>query len=186
LHFNFDTTSTYAERREFLWNEFGRLLQHCETSTATPPENEIADALKTLNSESVERVWRKAVYRLPDDPDGAITVARSLVEAVCKHILEERQIAYDDKNTDLPALYKLVSKRLNLAPEQHDEQVFKQILGGCASVVGGLASIRNRLGDAHGHTRKQVRPSQRHANLAVNLGGAMALYLVETHNVRKT
>jgi len=178
--------STYAERREFLWTEFEPLLQHCETGSAIPAEDDIAGALKTLNSESVERVWRKTLYRLPEDPDGAITVARTLVETVCKHILEDLNIPFDEKKTDLPALYKLVANELNLAPQQHEEQVFKQILGGCASVVGGLGSMRNKLGDAHGHGRNRVRPAKRHASLAANLGGTMALYLLETYNAKKT
>ncbi len=35
-------------------------------------------------------------------------------------------------------LYKLVAKELKLAPDQHSEQIFKQILKGCSSVVNGL------------------------------------------------
>ena len=127
--------STYAERREFLWFEFERLLQYCERSEATPAEDEIEAALKSLSSENVERVWRKILYRLPEDPDGAITVARSLIEAVCKHILDELTVTYDEK-ADLPVLYRTVAKQLNLAPEQHDEQIFKQILAGQRRVCG--------------------------------------------------
>jgi hypothetical protein len=47
-------------------------------------------------------------------------------------------------------------------------------------VVNGLASVRNRLSDAHGQGRKPVRPASRHAELAVNLAGTMALFLVAT------
>ena len=56
----------------------------------------------------------------------------------------------------------------------------KQILGGVSSVVNGLGALRNRLGDAHGKGKSQVRPAQRHAQLAVNLAGATALFLIET------
>ena len=178
--------STYAERREFLWNEFEPLLQHCEVGVATPSEGDISEALTTLDSESLERAWKKTLFRLPEDAEGAITIARTLVESVCKHILDDMGVEYNEKNTDLPALYRLVAKEFNLAPEQHNEQVFKQILGGCASVVGGLGAVRNRLGDAHGEGRNRVRPSKRHARLATNLGGTMALYLIETYNAQKT
>ena len=71
---------------------------------------------------------------------------------------------------------------MNLSPDQHTEQVFKQILGGCSSIVNGLGSLRNSLGDAHGKGIGHVRPSSRHARLAVNLSGSMALFLAETYS----
>jgi len=65
------------------------------------------------------------------------------------------------------------------------EQVFKQILGGCATAVNGLAGIRNKLSDAHGKGPHAARPSARHAELAVNLAGSMAAFLVSTWTARK-
>jgi hypothetical protein len=69
---------------------------------------------------------------------------------------------------------------MKLAPSDHTEQAFKQILGGCYSVVNGLGTLRNRLSDSHGQGSQPVRPAARHADLAVNLAGAMATFLVET------
>ena len=74
----------------------------------------------------------------------------------------------------------MASKELNMAPEQHSEQIFKQILGGCSAIVNGLGSLRNKHGDAHGKSHISVKPSVRHAELAVNLSGSMALFLIET------
>jgi len=70
---------------------------------------------------------------------------------------------------------------LNLSPSQHTEQIFKQILGGCHSVVQGIGALRNKLGDAHGKGAVSYKPSPRHSALAVNLSGAMAVFLVETY-----
>ena len=83
-------------------------------------------------------------------------------------------------------LYKLTAKELNLAPEQHSENIFKQILGGCSGIVNGLGSLRNKLGDAHGQGRNPVKPQARHAELAVNLAGTMALFLVSIYEANKT
>jgi hypothetical protein len=63
--------------------------------------------------------------------------------------------------------------------------VFKQILGGCTAVVEGLGSLRNRLSDSHGKGKAPVKPATRHAELAVNLAGATATFLVATWKVRK-
>ncbi len=113
------------------------------------------------------------------DPEGAITAARTLLETVCKHVIEEEGSSYNDKD-DLPKLYGDASKLLNIAPSQHTEEVFKQILGGCISVVVGLGTLRNRVSDSHGQGKRAVKPAPRHAQLAVNLAGTMATFLIET------
>lgn len=117
-------------------------------------------------------------------PEGAITAARTLLETVCKLILDDVGLAYSDD--DLPKLYGKVARALNLAPSDHTEDAFKQILGGCWSVVNGLGTLRNRISDAHGQGARPVRPAPRHADLAVNLAGAMAAFLVETWRARST
>ena len=88
---------------------------------------------------------------------------------------------YDEFKIELSELYKATAKELNLAPEQHTEQVFRQILGGCSAIINGLGTLRNRLGDAHGKGPLPIKPSPRHAELAVNLAGTMALFLVQTY-----
>jgi hypothetical protein len=72
-----------------------------------------------------------------------------------------------------------------LSPSQHSEQIFKQILNGCHSVVVGLGALRNRHGDAHGKNSAAVKPGERHAELAVNLAGTMATFLLQTWKARK-
>ena len=124
------------------------------------------------------------IHRIADDPEGAITASRNLLETILKHILDARNISYDHDHIELPDLYKLVQTELGLAPEQHQEQIFKQILGGCSGIVNGLGAMRNKLGDAHGSGSRRVRPLPRHARLAVNLAGGMALFLTETHNAK--
>lgn len=176
--------STYRERRDFLWAEFELLLKHCEGSALHAAHKVIDETLTTFDNESISRVWNKAIERSTREPEGAITSARTLLETVCKHILDEKRVEYDENKTDLPDLYKKVATELNLSPDQHTEGLFKQILGGCSGIVGGLGGLRNRLGDAHGKGKNGVRPLPRHAQLAVNLAGAMALFLVQTHTGR--
>jgi len=152
-------------------------------ATESPTDHLITGATVRLNADSVRDAWDKAVSRRDTDPDGAITMARTLLESTLKTVLEDRGIAYKDSD-DLPALYKAASKELALAPGAYSEESFKQILGGCNSVVLGLGSLRNKAGDAHGSGRKSYRPAARHATLAVNLAGSMALFLIETHEAR--
>jgi hypothetical protein len=75
--------------------------------------------------------------------------------------------------------------QLNLSPSQHTEQLFKQILGGCQTVVEGVGALRNRHSDAHGKSASRKKPAPRHAELAVNLSGTMATFLLQTLEARK-
>ena len=168
---------SYAERRQLLWGDFNPILQRLDGST--PADDSIGDALHTLSRDEVIGAWGRAVERRQSDPEAAITAARTLLESTCKHILDELEVAYDDA-ADLPKLYRVTAQNLGLAPDQHTEQVFKQILGGCQAVVEGLGAMRNRLSDAHGKGRGAPKPAARHAELAVNLAGAMATFLVDT------
>ncbi len=173
----------YAERRQYIWDEFRPALDTAEGSISSPVAETAKEILKRLSSDAVQDAWRRTLTRQTDDPEGAITAARSLLETVCKHILDDagQEYAHD---ADLPKLYHLVSKELQLAPSQHAEEAFKRILGGCASVVEGLGTLRNRVGDAHGTGRRAVKPQARHAALAVNLAGAMATFIVATWEAR--
>ena len=174
---------SYAERRTYIWDEFKSALEAAEGGTS-PVANTADETLKLLSSESVQDLWRRALSRQSEDPEGAITLARSLLESVCKHILDDMGQVYPH-DADVPKLYHLVSTQLQLAPGQHAEEAFKRILGGCTSVVEGLGTLRNRVGDAHGTGRRSVRPQARHAGLAVNLAGAMATFIVSTWEARK-
>jgi len=143
----------------------------------------VSETLSKVDSAHVQEAWQKALERRATDPEGAVTAARTLLESVCKHILDEASVAYEE-SADLPKLYSLAAKQLNLSPGQHTEQVFRQILGGCQTVVEGLGALRNRLSDAHGKGKAGVKPAPRHAELAVNLAGTMATFLLATMEVK--
>lgn len=169
----------WEKRRRHVREGLTPLFDFLEQRNTAPVDNVTSDVLKSFDSDGVHVVWNKALERRHTDPDGAITSARTLLETVCKHVLDEIGGTYTDKD-DLPALYRAVATTLNVAPSQHTEEAFKRILGGATSVVEGLGSLRNKIGDAHGKGKAAVRPGPRHAQLAVNLAGAMATFLVET------
>jgi len=174
---------TYAERRDYIWGEFSPMLEALDRGPLAPSDAIVSQKLERFDAAHVQAAWSKALDRRSSDPEGAITSSRTLIESVCKHILDGSGVSYDD-GADLPKLYKLTAETLNLAPSQHTEQVFKQILGGCTAVVEGLGSLRNRLSDAHGKGKIGKKPASRHAELAVNLSGALATYLLATWEAR--
>ena len=148
-----------------------------------PSDQLISSVLTSYDESGVHEIWAKTLDRRIKDPEGAITSAKSLLESVSKHIADEAGATYG-ANDDLPKLYAIAAECLSLAPSQHSEKVFKAILGNCQSIVGNLAGVRNKLGDAHGQGKKRVKPQSRHAELAVNLAGTMAMFMISTWNAR--
>jgi len=178
-------SGSWALRRNAAHELIDPVLEALHDQTEMPADELVTLAAIRLNAESVSEAWSRALERRDSHPDGAITTARTLLESTMKTILDDREVPYKS-DADLPALYKAVGKELNLSAGAHTEEMFKQILGGCNSVVVGLGSLRNKAGDAHGAGRKLYRPAPRHATLAVNLAGSMALFLLETHEAGGT
>ncbi len=134
---------------------------------------------KLTDWQAVAKSWTAALEKVTVDPDGAITATRTTLESVCKHICDERLVSYDS-GWDLAKLYKAASNAMEISPDQHTEKIIKQILSGAATVVGGLAGMRNALSDAHGRGKGSVGPAPRHAKLAVNTGFAVAGFLIDS------
>jgi hypothetical protein len=120
-----------------------------------PLDDLVSAEAETLNSASVLAAWSKAIERRSADPGGAITAARTLLESVCKTILDDMDETYGPGD-DLPKLYRTVSKALKLAPTDYTDEQLRRILGGATTVVEGLGSLRNREGDAHGRGRSSL------------------------------
>lgn len=117
------------------------------------------------------------------DYDGAITNARSLLEAVLTELesqLDEDAPTYDG---DLIKLYRRVQKLLNLESSRPDiNGPLKQVLGGLASIISGIAGLSNRMGDRH---VRSYKPSKHHALLIVNSAKTLTNFLFETKQHQK-
>jgi len=176
------TLDGYRARRDFVSEAFARAFGAVERDS--PAADQQSDALRGLSSAEVDRVWRLALERRESDPEGAITLARTLLETVAKNILDDLGVTYAP-DEDLPALYRMVAERLNLAASQQSAETLRSVFGSVSNVVGRLAEFRNRHGDSHGHGREAVEIDPRHAALAVNLAGSVAAFIVETWTSRR-
>jgi hypothetical protein len=135
---------------------------------------------EVLNWAHIQRTWRQAIERVEAEPDAAITSARTLLESVCLHVLHERGVAYTNDG-DLQRLYRRTVQELQIAPDQQTDQAFRQLTGGCLTVVNAMAGLRNALGDAHGRGPEDAAAARRHARLIVNSACTLAAFLIETH-----
>lgn len=179
-----DRASSRDLKRKVLKKAFAPVLARLERTDRAPADIIVGEALSALNSSRIIAIWDRALARCRDEPDAALTSARQLIESVCKHILDDLGVSYSP-NIELPRLWALCAQKLNLAPNQHTEEIFRSILGNCQAIVNQVGGIRNRHGDAHGEGRNGTSPEQRHAVLAVNLAGTMTSFLIDTYKATK-
>lgn len=138
------------------------------------------DAPMHVDSEdSIEEQLEKCREKIQGgDFEGAITNARSLVETLLTRIEKELDPKAPDPDGDLVKAYNRVRVLLNLDPSRKDiNDALKQVLTGLSSIVHGLATMRNKMSDAHATSYK---PARHHAKLAVNAAKTVCNFLFET------
>jgi hypothetical protein len=170
----------YAERELYLKEQFDPLLGVLEKADASPSEEETSATIAGWDVAHVVEIWEKARTRRDKDPDGAVTAARTLIETTIKHILDECGASYSPK-ADLPELYKLVAENLDLDAGKAVSGELRKVLGACSNVVSGIGALRSMIGDAHGKRKGEALAESRHARLAIDLAGPMAVFLLEQH-----
>jgi len=118
------------------------------------------------------------------DYDGAITNARSLVEAVLAAIEKECDSNAPEYDGDLPKLYKRVQKHLNLSPDNPKiSNSLKQTLTGFISIICGLSGLSNKMGDRH---VREYKPAEHHATLIVNVAMTFSNFIFDTYAYQRT
>jgi hypothetical protein len=117
------------------------------------------------------------------DPADAILAARELLESVC-HVVIEDHGGTPPKNPSLGQLYGQAADLLGLRVDAIEgdsaaSKAAKQVLGGLMSIANGMGELRTRVGRGHGRTT--ISPArQRHAELATNAAGTLALFVLDT------
>lgn len=127
----------------------------------------------------IEQIEKCRMKTSQGDYDGAITNARSLVEAVLAAMEKEFDSNAPDYDGDLSKLYKRVQKHLNLSPENPKiSNSLRQTLSGFVSIVGGLSGLSNKMGDRH---PREYKPAERHAVLIVNAAMTFSNFIFDTY-----
>jgi hypothetical protein len=144
---------------------------------------------KILNADYVSQQINLMESSIENSPHISIGLAKELIETSCKSIFDERKEKHD-KSWDLSKLMKETTKLLKLTPDNIPNQAraassIKQILGSLSSVVQGIGEVRNEYGSGHGKNGKFKGLQPRHAKLAVGAASTLAIYLLETHKLKK-
>lgn len=167
-----------------------------ETKTQADFARNLADTPSLAISDDFERVvaaigyeratadWREAQGAVYTKPERALTLACTLLETICKHILTDlgRELPADQS---VSPLFRTTAKALQLDPSGQADPELKGVCGGLSSVVQNLGALRTKFGEAHGKHPNYASLFVRHARLAVNAAGGCATFLVEQHLAMK-
>lgn len=145
-------------------------------------------AIELLDLDTVHRDLERALASAEADPEDAVTAACSVVESVCRSILDASGLEWPAKE-DVSGLYKAVRDPLGLNPTKDgvpDEIAadVRDALSGLTTAVKGIGALRTHGGDAHGRERGFKRIDPRIARLAIHSASAVALFLLETWQLR--
>lgn len=110
----------------------------------------------------VEQQVRSIEQAVVENPGLAFDLAKTLVESVCRSVLKDRSIAFNEDD-DLPRLFKTASQSLPFLPpnasnEAEVRKSLAQTLSGLSTTVQGICELRNQCGFAS-HGSEQARPA---------------------------
>lgn len=168
----------YDERRKFLYDSFNPILGYLEQEETIPSDESISRTMKEVSWDSVNSTWEKTLERRKTDPEGAVTASKTLLEDVCKCILDESGIVYSS-TTSLPELCDKALKTIDLHPSQQSESSIKKLVGLCNSGCSIISEFRNKYGDSHGKGIKKETPEPKYVEFVINLAGTIAKLMIE-------
>ncbi|EPR35022.1 Abortive infection protein-like, C-terminal domain containing protein [Alkalidesulfovibrio alkalitolerans DSM 16529] len=100
------------------------------------------------------------------DYDGAITNARTLLESVLHELESNLSAGNNKKDGDLIKMFKRVKTLMNMNEKEYPgNNAVLQLISGITSIVNGIATLSNEMGDRHARGKK---PLKHHAMLCVN------------------
>ena len=121
-----------------------------------------------------------------ENPSLAFDLAKTLIESVCRAVLVERSIAFDEAD-DLPKLFKAASNHLPFLPTSASgaaeaRRSLAQTLSGLNTAVQGVCELRNRCGFAsHGTGASRPALESVQALLAAGAADAIVGFLYRVH-----
>ncbi|MDG4877504.1 abortive infection family protein [Mesorhizobium sp. WSM4935] len=166
----------------------GRTMRLVEIAEAAAATGELSAMAAGIDFDTVGRDLDRALRAVSDDPEIAVTATCAVVESVCRSILVELEIDFPTKQ-DVSSLYRAVREPLGLDPMKEGltpEIVndVKSVLSGLVTAVQSIGSLRTHVGGAHGKEKGFRRIDARIAKLAIHSASAIALFIIETWQIR--
>lgn len=176
-----DIDRAVSEINEILKFDKFTLVKNGEFYKVTSTTNNVIEpeTSNKINHEFInEQIFKCKRKIMEEDYDGAITNARSMVEAIFIEIIERGSSSEIKNDGDINNLWKKVKKtmKIEIDPQTMPEYVI-QTLTGIETSIKGLSGISNNAGDRHAI---KFRTKKHHAKLAVNLAMTLSDFLIDS------
>lgn len=169
---------TYSGRRNFIDESFADLYDYIEKGANQPITLSLEQINAAIRNDHVDLLWKKIHSRKSFDKDGAVTACKTLIETVLKYLLDEKGILHSN-NDDIKDLYKKVSSVYDLEPISQKSEGFTKVCSGYISIIDGVATIRNKYGDAHGKSASiEIELPENFVDLVINVTGSITTFLL--------
>lgn len=141
------------------------------------------EIFKLLTSEAFKNKeitddFRRATESIESDPPDSITASCSMVEGVCKYILQELGATLPPEQTIRPLVHKVLEV-LDLTPETQEDEDLRRVCGGLLNIAQRIGSLRTKYGDAHNSGPNGSIVIATYARLALGSALVLASFLIE-------
>ncbi|MBA1196908.1 abortive infection family protein [Pseudomonas plecoglossicida] len=136
------------------------------------------DLTKFIDGNYLEKQWAKARIAILTNPTDSISHSNTFVESVCRHYLDTRGLPLPSELVITKLIGLVVSDfpALKLPDGTDYSNDIKSLFGGVKSIAQGIGVLRTHASSAHGGDKVAY---QAEARLANNLGGSIAIYILE-------
>ncbi len=139
----------------------------------------------------IEQQVRALELAVAENPGLSFDLAKTLVESVCRAVLGERSIVFDEAD-DLPKLFRTASLHLPFLPptasgEAGVRDSLRRTLGGLSTAIQGICELRNECGFAsHGAGGPRPTMESVQALLAAEAADTIVGFLHRVHRQDRT
>lgn len=139
----------------------------------------------------VDQQVKSIEQAVAENPGLAFDLAKTLVESVCRAVLGERNITFNEDD-DLPKLFRTASQHLPFLPptasgEAGVRDSLKRTLGGLSTAIQGICELRNQCGFAsHGSGASRPPMESVQALLAAEAADTIVGFLHRVHRQDRT
>jgi len=145
----------------------------------TPASKSLTEIIRSKDFSAIEIEFNRAYASVQTDPAAGITAASSMIEALCKTYIHDRELELPSKQ-NIQDLWQVVRNDLRLDPKSVEDVDQKKILSGLAAIVDGIGSLRTHIGSAHGRGPDSRAARVREAKLAISASQALSLFILDS------
>lgn len=139
----------------------------------------------------IEQQVQALEQAVAENPGLAFDLAKTLVESVCRAVLDERSIPFDEAD-DLPKLFRTVSTHLPFLPATATDAAetrksLERTLNGLHTTIQGICELRNQCGFAsHGAGTPRPAMESVQALLVAEAADTIVGFLHRVHRQDRT